>query len=98
MVIVTKVPRSGSLRRTSSRLDCGVWQPATSQQLRPHHQLKRRQYTPDTVADVTARNGGAADVVDVLIQLELRRGGLALELLAPFRITDFAAVMLAIFQ
>src|SRR5216117_1308164 len=97
-VIVTKVPRSGSLRRTSSRLGCGAWQPASSQQPRPHHQLKSRQLTPDAVDDVAARNGGTADVINVLIEFEFRRGGLSLELRAPLRLLDFASVMLAIFK
>src|SRR5207244_11902184 len=96
--MVTKVPSSGSLRRTLSGFGCGARQLSCSQQMRPNHKLKRRQQAADAVGDVAAGEGGAADVVNVVIDLKAGSRGLAFELVAPLRVVNLAAVILAVFE
>src|SRR5262245_18716398 len=80
--ISTKVPRSGRHRRTSARED----------------ERMKAQEAPDTFGDVTAGEGGAADVLDVDVELQRRAVGLADELLAPLRVADLVSVGLAIVE
>src|SRR5262245_24285862 len=56
------------------------------------------QESTDPFGDVTAGERGAADVLDVLVQLQLSAMGLADELLAPLRVANLVAVGLAIVE
>src|SRR2546427_5367573 len=75
-VISTKVPRSGRHRRTSALEDERI----------------EAQDSPDALRDVAAGERGAADVLDVGVELERRAVGLADELLAPLRVANLVSV------
>src|SRR5262245_41918158 len=56
------------------------------------------QESPDPFGDVTAGERGAADVLDVLVELQRGAMRLADELFAPLRVANLVAVGLAIVE
>src|SRR5690348_656705 len=83
MRISTIVPRSGRARRTLFRLE---------------RDIVEREEALHAVRDVPAGERGAADILDVLVEIELGTRLLADELLAPGGVAHLVAVALAVFH